>query len=221
MKLLMNALIKLLSGLAILCLMLFLPAGTWHYPGAWLFMALLFGPMLPLGLWLYFKAPALLEKRLKSDETEKTQKGVVGFSALAFALSFVLAGLDFRFGWTEVSAPVVTVAAAVQLLSYGMYALVMRQNAFLSRTVELQQGQTVVDSGLYAIVRHPMYTATVFMFLAMPLVLGSWIAFALMLTYPLALVQRIKNEEKLLSEGLPGYTEYLRKVKYRLIPFIW
>lgn len=221
MKLLLNALIKVVSGMAIICLLLFFPAGTWQYPGAWLFMALLFGPMLPLGAWLYFKAPALLEKRLKTDEKEKTQRGVVGFSALAFVLSFVLAGLDFRFGWTTVPRAVVIAAAAVQLASYGMYALVMKQNAYLSRTVEVQEGQQVVDSGLYGIVRHPMYSATVFMFLAMPLVLGSWIAFALMLTYPLALVKRIKNEEKVLSEGLPGYREYLEKVKYRLIPFVW
>lgn len=221
MKLLLNALVKLLSGIAILCLLLFLPAGTWRYPGAWLFLALLFGPMLPLGLWLYFKAPELLEKRLKIDEKEKTQRGVVGFSALAFVLSFALAGLDFRFGWTAVPRGVVLAAAAVQLLSYGMYAAVMRQNAYLSRTVEVQEGQQVVDSGLYGIVRHPMYSATVFMFLAMPLVLGSWLSFALLLSYPLALVQRIKNEEKVLSEGLPGYSEYLEKVKYRLIPFIW
>ena len=221
MKLLLNALIKVVSGMAIICLLLFLPAGTWQYPGAWLFMALLFGPMLPLGAWLYFKAPALLEKRLKTDEKEKTQRGVVGFAALAFVLSFVLAGLDFRFGWTTVPRAVVIAAAVVQLASYGMYALVMKQNAYLSRTVEVQEGQQVVDSGLYGIVRHPMYSATVFMFLAMPLVLGSWIAFALMLTYPLALVKRIKNEEKVLSEGLPGYREYLEKVKYRLIPFVW
>ena len=184
-------------------------------------MALLFIPMLPLGLWLYFKSPDLLEKRLKTDEKEKTQKAVVGFSALAFIGAFVLAGLDYRFGWTSVPRAVVIIAAAVQLLSYGMYALVMKQNAWLSRTVEVQDGQTVVDSGLYGVVRHPMYSATVFMFLAMPLVLGSWLAFALMLTYPPALVQRIKNEEKVLCEGLAGYSEYLEKVTYRLIPFIW
>ena len=221
LKLLLGALVKLFSGFAILCLLLFLPAGTWSYPGAWLFMALLFIPMLPLGIWLYFKAPALLEKRLKTDEKEKTQKAVVGFTALAFMGTFVLAGLDYRFGWTSVPRAVVIIAAAVQLLSYGMYALVMKQNAYLSRTVEVQEGQTVVDSGLYGVVRHPMYSATVFMFLAMPLVLGSWLAFVLMLSYPLALVQRIKNEEKVLSEGLAGYSEYLEKVKYRLIPFIW
>lgn len=221
MKLLFKSLVKLLAGMAILTLLLFLPAGTWCYPGAWLFMALLFAPMLALGVWLYFKAPALLEKRLKTDEKEKTQRSVVGFTALAFIVSFVLAGLDFRFGWTTVPGPVVTAAAVIQLLSYGMYALVMRQNAYLSRTVEIQEGQTVVDSGLYGIVRHPMYSATVLMFLAMPLVLGSWLAFAVMLTYPLAIVQRIKNEEELLREGLSGYREYLEKVKYRLIPFIW
>lgn len=221
MKLLLRALVKLISGFAVMALLLFLPAGTWHYPGGWLFMALLFIPMLPMGAWLYFKAPALLEKRLKTDEKEKTQKGVVGFTALAFAAAFVLAGLDFRFGWTTVPKAVVIAAALVQLLSYAMYALVMKQNAYLSRTVEVQEGQLVVDSGLYGIVRHPMYSATVFMFLAMPLVLWSWLSFALMLSYPAAIVIRIKNEEKVLREGLAGYSEYLEKVKYRLIPFIW
>ena len=221
MKLLLNALIKFFSGLIILCLLLFLPAGTWSFPGAWLFLALLFIPMIFLGLWLYLKAPELLQKRLKTDEKEKTQRGVVAVSGLAFLASFIAAGLDFRFGWTHVPRAVVIAAAVIQLASYGMYALVMKQNAYLSRTVEVQEGQKVVDTGLYGMVRHPMYTATVLMFLAMPLVLGSWIAFALMLTYPALIVQRIKNEEQVLCAGLPGYREYREKVRYRLIPFIW
>lgn len=221
MKLLLNALIKFFSGLIILCFLLFLPAGTWGFPGAWLFLALLFIPMIFLGLWLYLKAPELLQKRLKTDEKEKTQRGVVAVSGLAFLASFIAAGLDFRFGWTHVPRAVVIAAAVIQLASYGMYALVMKQNAYLSRTVEVQEGQKVVDTGLYGMVRHPMYTATVLMFLAMPLVLGSWIAFALMLTYPALIVQRIKNEEQVLCAGLPGYREYREKVRYRLIPFIW
>lgn len=221
MKLALNALIKFLSGLIILGLLLFLPAGSLRFPNAWLFLALLFVPMLFLGLWLLLKAPALLEKRLESRESEAAQKRVVAVSALAFILSFVLAGLDYRFGWSSLPRWLIGLAALVQLGSYVMYAAVMKQNAYLSRTVKVQEGQQVVDRGLYAVVRHPMYTATVLMFLAMPLVLGSWPAFAVMLLYPVVIVQRIKNEEKLLSEGLAGYREYTARVKYRLIPFVW
>lgn len=221
MKLALNALIKFLSGLIILGLLLFLPAGSLRFLNAWLFLALLFVPMLLLGLWLLLKAPALLEKRLESRESEAAQKRVVAASALAFILSFVLAGLDYRFGWSSLPCWLIGLAALVQLGSYVMYAAVMKQNAYLSRTVKVQEGQQVVDRGLYAVVRHPMYTATVLMFLAMPLVLGSWPAFAVMLLYPVVIVQRIKNEEKLLSEGLAGYREYTARVKYRLVPFIW
>lgn len=221
MKLALNALIKFLSGLIILGLLLFLPAGSLRFLNAWLFLALLFVPMLLLGLWLLLKAPALLEKRLESRESEAAQKRVVAVSALAFILSFVLAGLDYRFGWSSLPRWLIGLAALVQLGSYVMYAAVMKQNAYLSRTVKVQEGQQVVDRGLYAVVRHPMYTATVLMFLAMPLVLGSWPAFAVMLLYPVVIVQRIKNEEKLLSEGLAGYREYTARVKYRLIPFVW
>lgn len=221
MKLALNALIKFLSGLIILGLLLFLPAGSLRFLNAWLFLALLFVPMLLLGLWLLLKAPALLEKRLESRESEAAQKRVVAVSALAFILSFVLAGLDYRFGWSSLPRWLIGLAALVQLGSYVMYAAVMKQNAYLSRTVKVQEGQQVVDRGLYAVVRHPMYTATVLMFLAMPLVLGSWPAFAVMLLYPMVIVQRIRNEEKLLSEGLAGYREYTARVKYRLIPFVW
>jgi len=221
MKLLANGLVKLISGFFILALLLFLPAGTWDYPNAWLFMALLFVPMLILGAWLFFKAPELLKKRLKGKEKENTQKAVVAVSALAFVVSFVLCALDFRFGWTYVPKWLVIIAAILQLASYGLYAAVMKQNAYLSRTVEIQQGQKLVDTGLYGIVRHPMYTATVLMFIAMPLVLGSWIGFVLMLSYPIVIVQRIKNEERVLSEGLEGYEEYKLRVRYRLIPYLW
>ena len=220
-KLLLSALTKFLAGLVLMGLVLFLPAGTWNYSNAWLFLGLLFIPMLILGIVLFLKAPELLEKRLQSKEKESTQKGVVAVSGLMFIGSFVLAGLDFRFGWTNVPAWVVTVAAVILLASYGMYGEVMRENAYLSRTVEVQENQKVIDSGLYGVIRHPMYTATIFLFLAIPLVLGSWIAFAVMLLYPVAIVARIGNEEKVLEEGLQGYKEYKKKVKYRLVPFVW
>ena len=221
MKLLANALIKFISGFLLVAALLFLPAGTWAYPNAWLFIALLFIPMLTLGVWLYLKAPELLKKRVGGREKERTQKAVVAVSGLAFVLSFVLCALDFRFGWTELPDWLVVSSAVIQLASYGLYAAVMKQNAYLSRTVEIQQGQKLVDTGLYGIVRHPMYTATVLMFLAMPLVLGSWIGCGIMLVYPAVIVSRIKNEEKVLSDGLEGYEEYKLKVRYRLLPFIW
>ena len=221
MKLLANALIKFISGFLLTALLLFLPAGTWCYPNAWLFIALLFAPMLILGIWLYIKAPELLKKRVGGREKEGAQKAVVAVSGLAFVLSFVLCGFDFRFGWTDVPGWLVMSAAIIQLLSYGLYAAVMKQNAYLSRTVEIQEGQKLVDTGLYGIVRHPMYTATVLMFLAMPLVLGSWLGFVVMLVYPAVIVKRIKNEEEVLCKGLEGYEEYKTRVKYRLIPYLW
>ena len=220
-KLLLSALTKFIAGIVLMGLVLFLPAGTWNYLNAWLFLGLLFIPMLILGVVLFMKAPELLEKRLQSKEKESTQKGVVAVSGLMFIGSFVLAGLDFRFGWTNVPVWVVATAAIVLLASYGMYGEVMRENAYLSRTVEVQENQKVIDTGLYGVIRHPMYTATIFLFLAIPLVLGSWIAFAVMLLYPAAIIARIGNEEKVLEEGLQGYTEYKKKVKYRLIPLIW
>lgn len=221
MKLLMNAALKLAAGLLLTFLLLFAPAGTWNYPGGWLFCGLMFVPMLFLGLALYLKAPELLKKRLNTKETEKDQIGVVAFSGVLFILTFLVAGLDFRFGWTHVPGWLVCVAAAVQLGSYGLYAEVLRENAYLSRTVEVQEGQTVIDTGLYGIIRHPMYTATIFLSLAMALVLGSWISFALMLLYPVIILFRIRGEEALLEAGLPGYKAYKAKVRWRLIPYIW
>ena len=221
MKLLISALTKFICGVLAVGLLVFLPAGTLNYPGGWLFCGLLFIPMLILGIVLYMKAPELLKKRLASKEKEKTQKGVVAFSGLAFILSFVLSGLDFRFGWSEVPTWLTITASAVFLISYGLYAEVMRENAYLSRNIEVQEGQKLIDTGLYGIVRHPMYTATVFMFTAIPLVSGSWYGLAPMLTYPVVIVIRILNEEKVLSEGLDGYIDYKKKVKYRLLPFIW
>lgn len=221
MKLLISALTKFICGVLAVGLLVFLPAGTLNYRGGWLFCGLLFIPMLILGIVLYMKAPELLKKRLASKEKEKTQKGVVAFSGLAFILSFVLSGLDFRFGWSEVPTWLIILASAVFLISYGLYAEVMRENAYLSRNIEIQEGQKLIDTGLYGIVRHPMYTATVFMFTAIPLVSGSWYGLAPMLTYPVVIVIRILNEEKVLSEGLDGYIDYKKKVKYRLLPFIW
>ena len=221
MKLLLQALIKYLCGVILTGLLLFLPAGTFRYPGAWMFMGLLFLPMLILGAVLLTKAPDLLTKRLNHREKENTQKGVVGLSALAFLASFILSGLDHRLGWTSVPMWLTVTAAALLLLSYAMYAEVMRENAYLSRTVEVQENQKVVSTGLYGIVRHPMYAATVVLFLAIPLVLGSWIGFAVMLVYPIVIAVRILNEEAVLTAGLDGYAEYKTKVKWRLIPFIW
>lgn len=219
--LLLNALVKFLCGVALMALVLFLPAGTLNYPNAWLFMALLFIPMMFLGVVLFCKAPELLAKRLKSKEKESAQVGVVIFSALMFVGSFVLAGLDFRYDWTKVPVWLVVMAAVLQLIAYGFYAEVMRENAYLSRTVEVQENQKVVDTGLYGIIRHPMYSATILLYLAMPLVLGSWISFLVMLLYPVIIVFRICNEEKVLEQGLEGYCEYKQRVKYRLIPFVW
>lgn len=220
-KLLVNAIIKFSAGIILMGLVLFLPAGTFNYPNAWLFIALLFIPMLVLGGILFLKAPQLLEKRLNSKEKEKEQAGIVAVSALMFMGSFIVAGLDFRYGWSNVPRWLIIVAAVIQFAAYGLYAEVMRENAYLSRTVEIQENQKVVDTGLYGIVRHPMYTTTVLLYLAMPLVLGSIPAFIVMLTYPVIIIFRIRNEEKVLEQGLEGYSEYKQKVRYRLIPFIW
>lgn len=221
MKLLMHALLKFILGIAFMGAVLFLPAGTLQYPNAWLFMALLFIPMLLLGAVLFCKAPQLLKKRLNSKEKEKTQAWVITLSSVMFLASFVLAGLDFRFGWSNIPWWGVAIAAVLQLAAYALYAEVMRENAYLSRTVEVQEDQKVIDTGLYGIVRHPMYAATVLLYLAMPVVLGSWYAFLVMLLYPILIVFRIHNEEKVLEAGLAGYAEYKKKVKYRLIPFVW
>jgi protein-S-isoprenylcysteine O-methyltransferase Ste14 len=220
-KLLISALTKYLAGILLMGLLLFLPAGTLNYPGGWLFCGLLFVPMFLLGIVLFIKAPDLLAKRLRSKENRTEQKQVVGLSALMFVGGFVLAGLDFRFRWTSVPTWIVIIASILLLGSYGLYAEVMRENAWLSRTIEVQEGQTVVDTGLYGIVRHPMYAVTTLLFLFMPLVLGSWIAFAVFLIYPALMVKRIKNEEALLEAELPGYRDYQRKVRYRMIPFLW
>ena len=221
MKLLLNALTKYLLGFAMLALLLFLPAGTLAWPQAWLFLGLLFVPMLGLGITLYIRAPQLLQKRLNGREKEKAQKNAIAASGLAFVAAFVLAGLDVRFDWSQTPGWVTAAASVLLLASYGLYAEVMRENAWLSRTIEVQKGQKVVDSGLYGIVRHPMYAATILLFLSIPLVLGSWPAFAVMLVYPVVIIGRIRNEETVLEQGLAGYEAYKQKVRYRLLPFIW
>lgn len=221
MKLAISALIKFTVGLALVGLLLFLPAGTLSYANGWLFIGLLFLPMLLLGIVLLIRSPKLLEKRLGAKEKENTQKGVVAASGLLFIAGFAVAGLDFRFGWSEMPMWVVIVASVVLLISYALYAEVMRENAYLSRTVEVREGQKVVDTGLYGIVRHPMYAVTVWLFLSIPVVLGSWWACLCFLPYVALIVIRIINEEKLLLAELEGYEEYKKRVRYRLLPFIW
>ncbi len=219
--LIISALIKYIIGAVAVGALVFLPAWTLNYPYGWLFMALLFIPMLIMGAVMAWRTPDLLRKRLDGKEKEKAQKGVVALSGLMFPAGFVVSALDFRFGWSSVPMWPVVVASVLFLVGYGMYAEVMRENAYLSRTVEVQEGQQVISTGLYGVVRHPMYLATLFMFLPLPLILGSFwglIPFAL---YPAVIVIRILNEEKVLREGLRGYEEYTKKVKYRLVPFIW
>ena len=220
-KLFLSALTKFLCGLVLVGALLFLPAGSFAFTGGWIFIGLLFIPMLILGAVLLIKSPELLEKRLDAKEKENTQKGVVALSGLLFLAGFIIAGLDYRFGWSHVPTWLVIVASVILLASYALYAEVMRENAYLSRTIEVQEGQKVVSTGLYGIVRHPMYAVTVWLFLSIPLVLGSFFSLLCFLPYPIIMVVRILNEEKVLTEGLDGYADYKKKVKYRLIPFIW
>ena len=221
MKLLINALTKFICGLILVGLLIFLPAGTLHYPCGWLLIGLLFIPMLIAGFVMLFKSPAFLEKRLDAKEKQATQKGVLAFSGLMFIGGFVVAGLDFRFGWSRMPSAVVIAASILFLFAYALYAEVMRENAYLSRTIKVEAGQTVVDTGLYGIVRHPMYMATVLLFLMIPMVLGSWYALIVFAFYPAIIIVRLKDEEALLTRELAGYDAYKKKVKYRLIPFIW
>lgn len=221
MKLLGNALLKFSCGVVLVGLLIFLPAGTLSYPYGWLFLGLLFVPMLIAGLIMYAKSPDFLAKRLDAKEKQKTQKGVLGFSGLMFIAGFIVAGLDFRFGWSQMPGWVVAVASGLFLLAYVLYAQVMRQNAYLSRTIRVEEGQTVVDTGLYGIVRHPMYSVTLLLFFMIPLILGSWFALIAFAFYPVIIIVRLLDEERLLAQELPGYTQYQEKVKYRLIPFVW
>lgn len=220
-KLIVQALTKFLAGLVLVGLLLFLPAGTWAYWQAWLFIAILFIPMLIAGIWLMMASPELLRKRLSAKEEQGEQKWVVALSGLLFIATFVMAGLNIRFGWWLMPDSVTYASAVLFLIGYVLYAEVMRENVWLSRTVEVQENQKVVDTGLYGIVRHPMYSATLIIFLNMPLVLNSIWSFALMLLYIPIIVKRIGNEEKVLERDLAGYADYKKRVRYRLIPFIW
>lgn len=221
MVLLLKTLVSFLTGVGIIMALLFIPAGTLSYSRAWLFMALLFIPILVVGIVLFVKNPELLRKRLEMKEREKEQQSIVALSGLLLVASFVLAGLDYRFGWSHISHTLVVVASALLLISYGLYAEVLRENMYLSRVVEVQEHQQLIDTGLYGIVRHPMYSAVSLLYLSIPIVLGSWWALCTMVPCIVMLALRIKNEEQVLTEGLAGYADYKRRVRYRLIPFVW
>ena len=221
MKLLISALTKVTCGILLVGVLLFLPAGTLAYEKGWLFMGILFVPMLIAGFVMLFKAPDLLKKRLDAKEKQGNQKVVVAISGLMFIGGFVVAGFDHRFGWSCMPLAVTVAASVLFLAAYALYAEVLRENAYLSRTIKVDEGQKVVSTGLYGLVRHPMYAATILLFLMMPLVLGSWYAAIIFLVYPVLIIIRLTGEEKLLMKELPGYAEYRKKVKYRLIPFIW
>ena len=221
MKLFLEAITKFVCGLLIVGLLIFLPAGTLSYSYGWLLIGLLFGPMLIAGFVMLAKTPKFLKKRLDAKEKQGTQKGVVAVAGLMFIAGFVVAGLDFRFGWSTVPTWAVITASILFLVAYALYAEVMRENAYLSRTIKVEEGQTVVDTGMYGVVRHPMYAVTILLFLMIPLVLGSWYALIAFAFYPAIIIVRLKDEEDLLTRELPGYAEYKKKVKYRIIPFVW
>lgn len=220
-KLLFRTIINFLLGLVMVGILLFAPAGTFEFWNAWLFIVLLFVPMLIIGGVLLFKAPELLAKRLNSKEKESGQKQIVALSAVVFIAGFIIASLDFRFGWS--SSPVWSVisASVLLVLAYALFAEVMRENAYLSRTVELQENQKVIDTGLYGIVRHPMYSSMILLYLSIPIVLGSIFSFAIFLLFPFLIGKRIRGEEDVLEQGLDGYVAYKQRVKYKIIPFIW
>lgn len=221
MKLLLQAIIKFLLGAIIVGLLIFIPAGTINYFNGLLFMGLLFIPMFIVGIIMFIKSPALLESRLNGKEKESEQKVVVALSGLMFLSGFIVAGLNYRFNWIELPNIVTIISSIVFIISYILYAEVLRENSTLLRTIEVKKDQKVVDTGLYGIVRHPMYATTILLFLSIPLVLGSIISFVIFLMYPFIIIKRIKNEEKVLAKDLNGYKDYMKKVKYRIIPFIW
>lgn len=220
-ELFMRAISKFFAGLLVIMLLIFVPAGTLHYPQAWILTGILFVPMFIAGFVMMYRNPELLKKRLSAKEQESEQRTVIFYSGIMFLAAFISAGMSFRFGWLMLPFLVSIIASVVFLIAYTVYAEVLRENTYLSRTVEVQEDQKVIDTGPYGIVRHPMYTATVLLFLSMSLVLGSVISFVIMLCYIPIIVKRIRNGELVLEEGLPGYREYIKKVKYRLIPFIW
>ena len=220
-KLLFQGLFKFTFGLVLIGLLLFLPAGTLTYWNAWLFIGILFVPMLIVGVILMIRSPKLLRKRLNSKEEESEQKAVLALSGAMFLAGFIVAGLSFRFGWLMLPKWAVILSAVIFMLGYIMYAEVMRENAYLSRTIEVQEGQKVVETGLYGVIRHPMYSSTLILFLSMGGVLGSPISIAILLLYIPIIAKRIRNEEEILAKGLEGYTEYKKKVRYKVIPYIW
>ena len=221
LKLFTQAIFKFLGGLLIVGLLLFLPAGTFVWRQAWLLLGILFVPMFIAGLIMMKRAPDLLRKRLDAKEEEKEQKTVIVLSGLMFLAAFIVAGLNFRFRWIVLPVWISWAAAVLFLLAYVLYAEVLRENVWLSRTVEVQENQKVVDTGLYGIVRHPMYMTTLLLFLSMPLVLGSVISFVIMLLYIPIIAKRIRNEEQVLEGGLEGYAEYKKRIRYKVIPFVW
>lgn len=216
-----EALFKFILGVILVGFLIFLPAGSLSYWNGWLFLAILFIPMFFAGIVMMFVNPSLLKKRLNAKEKQREQNLVVKLSGLMFIVGFIIAGLDFRFGWLKLPSTVSLIAAALFILAYVLYAEVLRENTYLSRTIEVQEGQKVIDTGLYGIVRHPMYSVTLLLFLSMPLVLGSVFSFLVFLAYPFIIASRIKHEEIFLEKELNGYKEYKNKVKYRLIPFVW
>ena len=220
-KLFFEAIFKFIFGVLIIGALIFWPANTLNYWNGWLFMGLLFIPMFIAGIVMMIKSPELLRKRLNAKEKENEQKEVLLLSGLMFIAGFIFAGFNFRFGWVILPNSVVIVSSIVFLIAYILYAEVLRENAYLSRTIEVQENQKVIDTGLYGIVRHPMYAVTILLFLAMPLVLGSIFSFVIFLAYPFIIAKRIKNEEEVLEKDLEGYSDYKDKVKYKMIPFIW
>jgi len=220
-KLFLGAIIKFALGVLIIGLLIFIPANTINYWNGWLFMGILFVPMFIAGIVMMIKSPELLRKRLNAKEKETEQKQVVALSGLMFLLGFITCGFNYRYGWIIIPNYVVIISSVIFILSYIIYAEVLRENAYLSRTIEVQENQKVIDTGLYGIVRHPMYGATILLFLSMPLILGSVISFVIFLAYPFIIAKRIKNEEEVLEKELQGYKEYKKKVKYKVIPFIW
>ena len=220
-KLLTEALMKYIAGVLLVSGLLFIPAGTLKWRNGWIFMAILFIPMFFAGIIMYLKAPDLLRSRLDNKEKEAEQKDVIGYSGIMFIAAFIVAGLNYRFKWNSLPDIVVWAGIIIFLLSYAMFGEVLRENRYLSRTIKVTDDQKVVDTGLYGIVRHPMYSASTFLFLSMPLVLNSLYSFLIMLAYIPLIMKRIRNEEKVLEEGLPGYREYEKKIRYRMIPYIW
>ena len=221
LKLFISAILKFLLGVLLVGALIFLPAGTLAFAGGWLLMGILFVPMFGAGIVMMIKNPMLLSSRLDAKEKEREQNIVVKLSGLMFIIGFVLAGLDFRFAWIKLPFIVNIVASVIFIVAYIIYAEVLRENTYLSRTIKVVEGQKVVSTGLYGIVRHPMYFATILLFMSMPLVLGSLVSFVVFLAYPIIIAKRIKNEEEVLLRELDGYSEYRQKVKYRMIPFIW